>query len=168
MYPIVADGGELTVLSPVASHTWGTWRVEWPESVPENVRDDPPEGKELGYVSKLPGAPEGLMGRRFVRADVAVTASEYTEAGEPIAYSGVSNVEAVLDHAAGRTKGGVFLEKDIAAANLAGCVPGVDFRLGDVVPVEIWGKRTRLPVTRVEALTELGKPSAGPFISVVS
>lgn len=157
MYPIIADGGELTVLSPVASHTWGTWKVEWPESVPKNVRKDPPEGKELGYVSKLPDAPEGIMGRRFVRADVAVTASEYTEAGTPIAYTGVSNVETVLDHAAGRTKGGVFLERDITTANLTGHTPGVDFQLGDVVPVEIWGKRTRLPVTRIEALTKLGE-----------
>lgn len=156
MLPITADGGELTVLTKVASHTWGTWKVEWPESVPKTARNEPPKGKELGYVCSMPGPSGGIMGRRFIRADVEITAAEFTEAGDVVPFSGMSNVESILGQAAGQTDGGVFLERDIPTAGLGGHAPYEDFAIGDVVPVDVWGKRTRLPVTRIEAVSEQG------------
>ena len=156
MHPLVADGGELSILRTVASHAWGRWEVEWPDSVPEDSQNLPPEGKELGFIHALPAAPSGRLARRFVRADVSITAAEYTLEGEIIPLSGFSDVEQVLDAAASRTEGGAFVERDINRSGLGALVPRVDFDVGDVVPVMVWGKILRLPVTLIEAVTSEG------------
>lgn len=156
MHPLVADGGELSILRTVASHAWGRWEVEWPDSVPEDAQNLPPEGKELGFIHALPAAPSGRLARRFVRADVSITAAEYTLEGEIIPLSGFSDVEQVLDAAASRTEGAAFVERDINRSGLGALIPRVDFDVGDVVPVMVWGKILRLPVTLIEAVTSEG------------
>lgn len=65
MRPLVADGGELTVLRSLAAYSYGQWSVEWPDSVPEEQRPELPDEREFGYVAKLDKEP-GRMGRRFV------------------------------------------------------------------------------------------------------
>lgn len=156
MHPLIADGGELSILRTVASHAWGRWEVEWPDSVPEDSQNLPPEGKELGFLHALPAAPSGRLARRFVRADVSITAAEYTLEGEIIPLSGFSDVEQVLDAAASRTEGAAFVERDINRSGLGALIPRVDFDVGDVVPVMVWGKILRLPVTLIEAVTSEG------------
>lgn len=156
MRPLVADGGELTVLRSLAAYSYGQWSVEWPDSVPEEQRPALPDEREFGYVAKLDKEP-GRMGRRFVRADVSITAAEYTPEGKVIPYSGFSDVEQVIDEAASRTTGDVFFEREIERAGLNGSVPYVDFDVDDLVPVTLWGKSTIVPVTSIQEVTEAGE-----------
>lgn len=156
MRPLIADGGELTVLRSLAAYSYGQWSVEWPDSVPEEQRPELPDEREFGYVARLDVEP-GRMGRRFVRADVSITAAEYTPEGKVIPYSGFSDVEQVIDEAASRTTGDVFFEREIERAGLNGSVPYVDFDVDDLVPVTLWGKSTIVPVTSIQEVTEAGE-----------
>lgn len=156
MRPLVADGGELTVLRSLAAYSYGQWSVEWPDSVPEEQRPELPDEREFGYVAKLDKEP-GRMGRRFVRADVSITAAEYTPEGKVIPFSGFSDVEQVIDEAASRTTGDVFFEREIERAGLNGNTPYVDFDVDDLVPVTLWGKSTIVPVTSIQEVTEAGE-----------
>lgn len=154
MTTIHATDGELTVLRRLAAIAYGSWSVDWPQSVPEDQRPVLDKDRQHGYVSRLDAAP-GRMGRRFVRADIAVTAAEYDEKGiKP--HSGVTNAEVVLDAAATQTREDAILERDITRAGLGDVVPGVEFDVGDIVDVVIWGKTIRLPVTAIEAVTSAG------------
>lgn len=156
MQPLVADGGEMTVLRSLASHAWGDWSVEWPDSVPEAERpvlDD--EDRSLGFVHRM-GRGTGRMGRRFTREDVSIEAADYGPDGVPLPYSGFSDVEAALDNAATRTDGDAFFEREITRQGLGPNEPYTDFGVGDLVPVSIWGKITEQQVTSIEAVTEAG------------
>lgn len=155
MQPLIADGGELTVLRSLASHAWGQWRVEWPESVPEDQRPQLAEDREHGYVAAL-DREVGRLGRRFVRADVAITAAEYGPDGTMLPHSGASDVEEKLDAAATRTDGDAFFEREITREGLGRLVPHRDFDVGDVVPVSIWGRVMEQPVMAIEAVSEAG------------
>lgn len=155
MHPLVADGGEMTVLRDLAAFSYGRWSVDWPESVPEDQRPELPDDRDFGYASKLKRDP-GVFGRRFVRADVSITAQDFDEAGKPIPFSGESDVEETLDDAAKRTDGDVFFEREITRAGLGALVPRVDFDVDSVVPVLIWGKTIPAPVTSIEDVVESG------------
>ena len=155
MHPLVADGGEMTVLRDLAAFSYGRWSVDWPESVPEDQRPELPDDRDFGYASKLKRDP-GVFGRRFVRADVSITAQDFDNAGKPIPFSGESDVEQVLDDAAKRTDGDVFFEREITRAGLGALVPRVDFDVDSVVPVLIWGKTIPAPVTSIEDVVESG------------
>ncbi|MCQ9340801.1 hypothetical protein NQ028_06530 [Corynebacterium phoceense] len=156
MRPLIADGGQVTFLRDLAAYSWGKWAVEWPETVPEDQRPKPTQDdRDFGYVAKL-GRNLGRMGRRFTRSDVSITAAEYTPEGNPIQYSGLSDVEDVLDAAQKRVGSDVFIERDITRAGLNGNVPYVDFDVDDVVPVLIWGKTLNLPVTSIQEVTQEG------------
>lgn len=155
MRPLIADNNELTVLRSLAAFSYGTWGVEWPDSVPENQRPSAGEGRKFGYASQSERT-LGRMGRRFVRADVSVRAHDVDEKGQAVAFSGSSDVEITLDAAAKKTDGDVFVERDITRAGLNGNTPYVDFDVGDIVPVLVWGKTLELPVTSIEAVTEAG------------
>lgn len=155
MYPLVADGGEVTVLRDLAAFSYGSWAVEWPESVPEEQRPELPDDRDFGYALKLK-EPPGRMGRRFVRANVSITAQDFDNEGQPMPFSGESDVEQVLEEAAERVDGDVFFEREITRAGLGALVPRVDFDVDDVVPVLIWGKTILSPVTSIEDVAEAG------------
>lgn len=155
MHPLIADGGEMTILRDLAAFSYGRWTVDWPESVPEEQRPELPDDRDFGYASKLKRDP-GLFGRRFVRADVTINAQDFDEAGKPIPFSGESDVEQVLDDASKRTDGDVFFEREITRAGLGALVPRVDFDVDSVVPVLIWGKTIPAPVTSIEDVVEQG------------
>lgn len=152
---LFATEGELTVVRRLAVIAYGAWNVQWPESVPEDQRPQLADDRAFGYISRLPGG-AGRMGRRFVRADVDITAAEYNDAGIIIPHTGYSAVETVLDAAASQTSEEAVLERDITRDGLGGLVPGEDFDVGDLVDVVIWGKVLRLPVTAIEAVTQSG------------
>lgn len=155
MYPLVADGGEVTVLRDLAAFSYGSWSVDWPESVPEDQRPELPDDRDFGYALKLK-EPPGRMGRRFVRANVSITAQDFDNEGQPVPFSGESDVEQVLEEAAERVDGDVFFEREITRAGLGALVPRVDFDVDDVVPVLIWGKTILSPVTSIEDVAEAG------------
>lgn len=155
MYPLVADGGEVTVLRDLAAFSYGSWSVDWPESVPEEQRPELPDDRDFGYALKLK-EPPGRMGRRFVRANVSITAQDFDNEGQPVPFSGESDVEQVLEEAAERVDGDVFFEREITRAGLGALVPRIDFDVDDVVPVLIWGKTIMSPVTSIEDVAEAG------------
>ncbi|MDK8472404.1 hypothetical protein [Corynebacterium accolens] len=141
----VADSAQVTVLRSLASTAFGKYNLTLPEGVDlEDVYEVAAPGNELAYVSSLgPRKRVGGMFRRFVRADVDITAKG--EGATP-----ASNVERVLDEAAQRTSGDFFLESDISLAGLGPWRPFEDFVVGDVANVEIWGRVVQLRVTRIE------------------
>lgn len=155
MHPIIADGGELTVLRSLAAFSYGKWDVTWPDSVPEDVRPSLADGREFGYAARLKAEP-GSMGRRFVRSDVSIQAAEYGVDGKVIPFSGFSDAEDVLDAAATKTNGDVFFGREFTREHLGGLVPWVDFDVGDLVPVVHWGRSIVSVVTGIEAVTEHG------------
>lgn len=154
-YPVVADGGELTVLRSLASFAYGAWSVEWPDTVPEENQPTLPDDREFGFASRLREEP-GRMGRMFVRSDVSISAAEHTPGGEVVAYSGRSDVEQVLDEAAERTDGDVFFEQDVGPEGLGGLIPFVDFNVGDPWRLAIFGKLVDTVVARIEATSQVG------------
>ena len=142
---LIADSAQVTVLRSLASTAFGKYSVALPEGVDlEDVYEVSAPGNEIAYVSSLGGNRRvGGMFRRFVRADVSVTAE-----GEDMVPA--SDVERVLDEAAKRVSGDFFLESDITLAGLGPWVPMVDFQVGDIANVEIWGRVVPLVVTRIE------------------
>lgn len=141
----IADSAQVTVLRSLASTAFGKYGLKLPEGVDlEGVYEVAAPGNELAYVSSLGSARRvGGMFRRFVRADVDITAQ-----GEDMVPA--SDVERVLDEAAKRVSGDFFLESDITLAGLGPWVPMVDFHVGDIANVEIWGRVVPLVVTRIE------------------
>lgn len=142
---LIADSAQVTVLRSLASTAFGKYGLKLPEGVDlEDVYEVAAPGNELAYVSSLGTARRvGGMFRRFVRADVNITAQ-----GEGMVPA--SDVERVLDEAAKRVSGDFFLESDISKAGLGPWVPMVDFHVGDIANVEIWGRVVPLVVTRIE------------------
>lgn len=142
---LIADSAQVTVLRSLASTAFGKYGLKLPEGVDlEDVYEVAAPGNELAYVSSLGGNRRvGGMFRRFVRADVNITAQ-----GEDMIPA--SDVERVLDEAAKRVSGDFFLESDITKAGLGSWVPFVDFHVGDIANVEIWGRVVPLVVTRIE------------------
>ena len=142
---LFADGGELTVLRSLAAFAYGGWSVEWPESVPDEQRPVLPDDRDFGFVSRLAVEP-GRMGRRFVRDDVSIEAFEVGPSGGRLPESGFSDVEETLDAAAGRTAGDTFFEFEFTREHLGALTPFVDFNVGDLVEVVIWGRSLVVPV----------------------
>lgn len=145
----VADQATVTVLKPVASSAFGSYKLSVPEDVDINdVHEFAAPGNELGYVASLAPAGQRVGGfaRRFVRADVSVTAADTTDPD----WVPSSDVDKMLTEAAARVEGDFFLESDITKAGLGPWVPFTHFEQGDLATVEIWGRRVPLPVTRIE------------------
>ncbi|MBE7338131.1 hypothetical protein [Corynebacterium aurimucosum] len=146
---LVADSASVTILRSLASTAYGTYSLSVPEGVNiEDIYTFAAPGNEIGYVASLGSKRVGGMFRRFIRADVAVTAAD---ASNPD-WGPASDVDEKLQEAAERTSGDFFLESDITIVGLGPWVPFVDFDLGDLVHVEIWGQAVLLPVTRIEPI----------------
>ncbi|MGJ4108564.1 hypothetical protein ACN4DQ_07905 [Corynebacterium macclintockiae] len=143
---LIAESPQVTVLRSLASTAFGKVNVTLPDGVEmDSVFTPSAPGNELGYVAALDSKKRvGGMFRRFVRADVDITAK-----GAP---APASDVEQVLDEAAKRTSGEFFLESDITLAGLGDWVPLQDFQVGDLVDVEIWGMVVPMRVTRIEPI----------------
>lgn len=143
---LIAESPQVTVLRSLASTAFGKVSVTLPEGVEmDGIFTPSAPGNELGYVAALNSEKRvGGMFRRFVRADVSITAK-----GAP---APASDVEQVLDEAAKRTSGEFFLESDITLAGLGDWVPLQDFQVGDLVDVEIWGMVVPMRVTRIEPI----------------
>lgn len=143
----VADAANVTVLRSVASTAFGKYELQVPEGIKiEDIHSFAAPGNELGYVAGLTGERVGGMMRRFVRADVSVTAANESDPS----WVPDSNVDQVLREAEQRVSGDFFLESDITLAGLGPWTPFVDFQVGDTANVEIWGRVVQLPVTRIE------------------
>lgn len=143
---LIAESPQVTVLRSLASTAFGKVNVTLPDGVEmDGVFTPSAPGNELGYVAALDSEKRvGGMFRRFVRADVDITAKGAT--------APASDVEQVLDEAAKRTSGEFFLESDITLAGLGDWVPLQDFQVGDLVDVEIWGMVVPMRVTRIEPI----------------
>lgn len=136
----VATAPKVTVLRSLASTAFGVRKVTYPDGI------DPPEldheSHEPGYVAALQGKRVEGFARRFIRADVEIIAA----GGEAAPFS---DVERVLDDAAKRTSGEFFLETEVTQSGLGPWVPFVDFQVGDLARVEVFGTPVVLPVTRI-------------------
>lgn len=143
---LIAESPQVTVLRSLASTAFGKVNVTLPDGVEmDGIFTPSAPGNELGYVAALDSKKRvGGMFRRFVRADVDITAKG--------ADAPASDVEQVLDEAAKRTSGEFFLESDITLAGLGDWVPLQDFHVGDLVDVEVWGMVVSMRVTRVEPI----------------
>ncbi|WP_018024369.1 hypothetical protein [Corynebacterium ulceribovis] len=155
MTRLYATAGELTIVRRLAAIAFGEWKVDWPDSVPEDQRPTLADDREHGFVSRLAGD-AGRMGRRFVRADITITAAEFDEHGDQVPHTGHSNAEAILDAALEQTAEEAVIERDITRAGLRGAVPGKDFWVGKMVDVVVWDRVLPLPVTAIEAVTQAG------------
>lgn len=149
---LVADSAHVTVMRPLASSAFGTYNLQVPKDIElEDIHTFAAPGNELGYVASLvKGRRVGGWARRFVRCDVSVTAKDDRDSLRV----SESNVDAVLREARDRTAGDFFLESSITQAGLGPWVPLVDFAVGDLVNVEIFGRVVQLPVTRIEPIVD--------------
>lgn len=149
---LVADSAHVTIMRSLASSAFGSYNLQVPEDIElEDIHTFAAPGNELGYVASLvKGRRVGGWARRFVRCDVSVTAKDDRDRLRV----SESNVDAVLREARDRTAGDFFLESSITQAGLGPWVPLVDFAVGDIVNVEIFGRVVQLPVTRIEPIVD--------------
>lgn len=144
----VADHANVTILRSLASSAFGTYTLNLPDGVElEDVYTLDAPGNELGYVADVAGDRRvGGLARRFVRADVSVTAADSADPDRVPE----SNVDRVLREVAERVSGDFFLESDISRAGLGPWREFVDFMVGDTARVDIWGRIVPLPITRID------------------
>lgn len=149
---LVADGGDVTVGRQTATFVYGEFNVVLPHGR-EQVETD--ERLQDGYVYRPKSGIKGPFDVGFVRADATVDLEADT-----------SDLEVVVDAAQKQSEGDVFFERDISAAGLGQFVLDRDFRVGDVVTVELWGKRLRLPVTAGDYVASSSEGPAGVRVHV--
>lgn len=144
----VADSASVTIMRSLASSSYGSYSLNLPDGIElEDVHDFDVPDNTLGYVAHVGhGRRVGGLARRFVRADVNVAAADPSD---PDRFPD-SDVDRVLRDVAERVSGDFFLETDVSKAGLGPWVPHVDFKVGDLARVEIWGQVVVLPVTRIE------------------
>lgn len=144
MERLISDGGEMTVGRRTASWVWGRFDVSL-ASGQAQAEDD---GRIVdGFIYRPDVRESGLFDLTFVRADARLDMDESK-----------SDLEETLDGASKRTEGGSFYTRTIRGEGLAGTRPGVDYRIGDVVEVSVWGRYMELPVTGITASSSLDEP----------
>lgn len=132
---LLADGGDITVGRRVSTFIYGVMNVTLADGV---VGEEPEKtGLEEGYIVRADGdVPTGRFDFGFTRHDASMHMGLHT-----------SDMEQGIVAASRRVEGGVFFERDIEPGGFGRWVPGVDFRVGDVVGVVRWGRVIPLPVT---------------------
>lgn len=138
---LVADGGDITAGRQTSTLVFGEFNVLLPEDLPPAEERD---GRiKDGYIYR-PRADFGPFDVGFARADATIDLAAQT-----------SDLEAVVDAAQKQADGDVFFERDITIVGLGGFVPGVDFQVGDIVTVELWGGLVdlALPVTDITMIS---------------
>lgn len=135
MVRLLADGGDITVGRRVSTFIYGVMNVTLADGV---VGEEPEKtGLEEGYIVRADGdVPTGRFDFGFTRHDASMHMGLHT-----------SDMEQGIVAASRRVEGGVFFERDIEPGGFGRWVPGVDFRVGDVVGVVRWGRVIPLPVT---------------------
>ena len=149
---LVADGGDVTVGRQTATFVYGEFNVVLPHGREKVETDD---RLQDGYVYRPKGGIKGPFDVGFVRADATVDLEADT-----------SDLEVVVDAAQKQAEGDVFFERDITTAGLGQFVLDRDFRVGDVVTVELWGKRLRLPVTAGDYVASVSEGPAAARVHV--
>lgn len=144
----VADNADVTILYPLASSAYGAYSLEVPDGIDiDDIHEFHAPGNELGYVANLASDKRvGGFARRFVRADVAVTAANPNDP----AWVEASNVDATLQEVSRRVSADFFLGSTISKAGLGEWKPFEHFTLGDIARVDILGSLIALPITRIE------------------
>lgn len=133
---LYADGGDMTVGRTIPAYVLGAFDVVLPEGREQEKSDDRIRN---GYIYRPPNPASGALDIGFVKADVKLDLGAKT-----------SSLERVVDAAIKRTEGDVFFEQDIPRGGLGDHIPGLDFDIGDVVSVDVWGKKLHLPVTALD------------------
>ncbi|CAB0628132.1 hypothetical protein CIP107563_00186 [Corynebacterium diphtheriae] len=133
---LYADGGDITVGRTIPAYVLGAFDVVLPEGREQEKSDDRIRN---GYIYRPPNPASGALDIGFVKADVKLDLGAKT-----------SSLERVVDAAIKRTEGDVFFEQDIPRGGLGDHIPGLDFDIGDVVSVDVWGKKLHLPVTALD------------------
>lgn len=133
---LYADGGDMTVGRTIPAYVLGAFDVVLPEGREQEKSDDRIRN---GYIYRPPNPASGALDIGFVKADVKLDLGAKT-----------SSLERVVDAAIKRTEGDVFFEQDIPRGGLGDHIPGLDFDIGDVVSVDVWGKKLPLPVTALD------------------
>lgn len=132
---LFADGGDMTVGRRVNTYVYGAFDVQ----IPEGREQEATDGRLRNAYMARPAGEFARFDFGFSRADVTLNMQAER-----------SNLEETLDNAARRTDGAVFIERDITQAGLGRFVPDLDFDEGDIVTVDIWGRRVPLPVTAID------------------
>lgn len=145
--PLVADGATIVTPRRTANRVYGSWRVTAPSGIEQIA---PAEDRTDGYLYRPPNAPAGRFDFEYVRQDASIELDAITNAGET---SGRSDVELQMEAGQKRSEGRVLLQNDIPLRGLGRTIPGLDFVVGDIVPVLIGGKRARLVVSAIDWLT---------------
>lgn len=157
MPPLVADGGELTIMRRTANFVFGEWRVTSEVDGLEVIVPD--EKQNHGYLYRPVGAPAGRFDVGFVRMDASIELDRITlnsSGTKATVTSGRSDVELQMDAGQLRSEGRVLVQREITARGLGRVVPGVDFTTGDIIPILLWGKVLRLPATAVDWVVQPG------------
>ena len=145
---MLADGGEITVVRRAANYVYGSWRVTVPEGAEQVVTA---EDRTDGYLYHPVGAPAGRFDLAFVRQDATITLHEVTEQGVT---SGDSDVELQMEAGQKRSEGRALIDRSISTAGLGRLRPGVDFVVGDVWPVKVWGRVVELVIAGFDWVVE--------------
>lgn len=139
MPDLISDGGSMTIGRRTASWTYGSFEVTLPEG--DQQPDD--DGRLAdAYIYRPDDRETGRFDLTFVRADVRIDMNAHR-----------SDLETTLDQASRRTAGDTFYTRELTGPSLGRKRPGVDYDVGDVLDVMVWGQIMRLPVTQLRAIS---------------
>lgn len=163
--PLVAAEGRLAVVYGTAAYLFGKWSVTLPDGYKKVDSQGNPDtmeyGRGLGYVGQLdnPPAVDDLGARRWLRADISTHYDIVRDAmsNRIVEEYRATNVPETFDAAEKRTSGDHLFDGTIGPEGLGKVRLGVDFFVGDEVPVLVGGvKLLSLPVTEGAESSEPG------------
>lgn len=163
--PLVAAEGRLAVVYGTAAYLFGKWSVTLPDGYKKVDSQGNPDtmeyGRGLGYVGQLDNPPDvdDLGARRWLRADIATNYDIVRDAvsNRIVEEYRATNVPDTFDAAEKRTSGDHLFDGTIGPEGMGKVRLGVDFFVGDEVPVLVGGvKLLSLPVTEGAESSEPG------------
>ena len=163
--PLVAAEGNLAAVYGTAAYLFGKWSVTLPDGYKKVDSQGNPDtmeyGRGLGYVGQLddPPAADDLGARRWLRADISTHYDIVRDAvsNRIVEEYRATNVPETFDAAEKRTSGDHLFDGTIGPEGLGKVRLGVDFFVGDEVPVLVGGvKLLSLPVTEGAESSEPG------------